>query len=462
MCEETLRVLCLSLVLLFFLGRAPGLAAQMPASNKNLPAPIAALVSPSTNVKSVERYPSGQTDKGKALTLYVVHLDSGTGGRADLFLVDSDSLLVWSRINKPEPIIVGTFRDDLPPVFGYSFFEDASENFTSYKLLMWDGYKPRIVFDGSSGVRGETPSFVDLLGDGTREMVFYNRGSKYYEAPSIFVWNGEKQRLEYGKLRFSKFWKNLIREEMGKLERWKYSKAQSEDPLVYCAWLENYLRESGSTEGLKEFFQLAIKKLDLLAEKTGNDDLRQRAVNEKNNLHFILSGPINGILQDFQTHYSHWPTSPGEIKAYIAKNKWEFDLSLYPHLTLEETQWNTCRVTFIDQFVSPMAKVDFNVVPEIPDVPGEGYAEYENNIRETLLRELTDLIQGFRIKNGRWPKDLSELKQFGKEPFDGWDNCPDLTFTPEKGGSLKVRFTFSPEDLPVENIKFELKSTATH
>ena len=457
-----MRLFPLGLTCLLVLSGVTGSLAQTPVPAQNLPALVAALISPASKVKSVEQYPSGLNGDGKAQTLYVVHLSDGAGGKAGLFMVDSDSRLVWSRVHKPEPVIVGTFRNDVPPVFGYPYYESPTADFTAYKLLMWDGRKPRIVFDGSSGAAGETPSFVDLRGDGTREMVFYNRGSKHYDAPSIFVWNEEKQRLEYGELRFPNFWKKLIKNEMDKLQDWQYSKAHSEDLFVDCAWLASYLRESGRTDGINEFFRLAIEKLDLFAEKTGDDDLRQRADDEKNHLHFILSGPISGLLQDFYNHCSHWPSGVAELKAYTGTNKWNFDWSLYPHLAVGPTRWNVCRVAFIDRFVIPQARVDFNVGPDIPDIPVEGYAGFVQETRENLLRDLTDLIQQFRVKKGRWPRDRKELQLYGKDSFQEWDDCPDLTFTAAKGGVLRVRFTFSPEDMPVEPVKFELKIVPFH
>ncbi len=456
-----MRTLHVGWVFLFISGLAPGLTAQTPSSGENIPSPISALIDSTMKITSIKKYPSGLNADGKALTLYAVHLDKGSDRVADLFMVDSDSRLVWSRLNKPEPVIVGTFRDDLPPVFGYSYFDSPMGDYTAYKLLMWDGLKPRIVFDGSSGSAGEAPSFVDLRGDGTREMVFYNRGSKNYDAPSIFVWNKEKQRFEYDELRFPNFWKKLIKNEMDKLQGWQYSKARSVDIIVDCSWLESYFRESGRTEGINEFFRIAVEKLDLLSKKTGNNGLRQWALDGKNNLHFILSGPMSSLLQDFYTHCSHWPSGVAELRAYIAKNKWNFDLSLYPHLTVGPNQGNVCRVTFFDRFVIPMTRVDFNVAPDIPDDPVEGYTGFEQEIRETLVQDLTDVIQEFRIKYGRWPKDRGELQLFGKDTFQGWDNCPDLTFTPAKGGDLTVQFTFSPEDLPVEPVQFELKTGAS-
>ena len=445
-------------ILVFFIVAGLVLGASAPDPITTLPPAIAAVLTPQSKVKSVDQYSSSQTADDKPLTLYVVHTD---GGRANLFLLDSNSRVIWQRMNKPEPIIVGVIGWDLPPVFGYSYWGAASANFTAYKLLMWDGQKPRIVFDGFSGDAGDTPVFKDLLGDGTREMIFYNSGGADYRPPYILVWNGSRFCLENRGRKFPAFWDELIRGEMAKLKAWQYSRAHAKAPLVYCAWLESYFCARGGTKEIPDFFKLAGEKLDLLARSTRNDYIQERVKDEKGRVRATLRGPISDLVQDFQIENTNWPANAAELPSFLKKTGLVFDLGLYPNLSVGEDAWKNCHISYDDPRDPSGKKVDFSVGPDVTDMPGKNFANFENEFKGYMIRDLTSLIQNFQTKNGRWPKDSGELRS-GPDQFHRWNDCLDLNWAATPEGDLACQFTFSPEDLPVEAVTFLVKPNTAH
>jgi hypothetical protein len=423
-------------------------------SNKNIPAPLKTLIPSGTKVKKIEQFPSGTTKDGKPVDLYVVRYSPRPSlNLARLILLDFDGRCYWNQEER-EPVLVGRIRETLPPVFSHLYACAGSADFSAYEIYMWNGEKAQIVGDVSSSTERAEPVLKDMEGNGKKALLFNSGESKYHRPPNIYIWDDAKRQFEPGERRVPGFWEPLIQAKVEKLQKWTYEKSRERAPLVYCDDLTGYYGAYGQTKGLREFLRVALQKLDILIQKNRrNDYLQDRAKREKTNLVCALQGPMTGLLQDFYLAKDRWPLRIEELNDFIREKGLSFDLSLYPHLTLQENHWKNDLVHF-DNPIDPSApRVELTVAASVPEVPMTTSEKAEKH-QAWLKNDLMKVIRLFRERTGRWPKDFDELRRYffkGDEDdrfMIGHFNNEyyDVIFRSEEKGPLECTYGLSQND----------------
>ena len=157
----------------------------------------------------------------------------------------------------------------------------GSADFSHWVFWDWSSAEPKVVFSADAGMNEELPNFRDLDGDGTDELVFDNRGSKYGRPPQLFRWAASKGTFEPADRAFPDFWNRRISAAVERLRAWRVSKTARADrprlPLVLVDALLQDFDCRGGREGWDAFVQKAEASLKPLMEDRSNDYLQRRA-----------------------------------------------------------------------------------------------------------------------------------------------------------------------------------------